>query len=83
LESKIESDQRTAKITLKNTGKHFAAAIQLDFIMSDGTLFYPVSFSENLLWLAPDEEQTITAILLDNSQYSFDRLTLRVEALNS
>ena len=83
METEVKKDSRTAFINLKNTGKHFAAAVQLDFIKQDGDLFYPIAFSENLLWLAPGESKTVNAVILENPNISFDKLTLRVEALNS
>ncbi|MDR0304529.1 MAG: hypothetical protein LBH98_07165 [Chitinispirillales bacterium] len=72
-----------ALICVKNTGKYFAAAVQLDFITPGGDLCYPVYFSENLFWLAPNESVEITAKISPHSRYSFDKLKLKCEALNA
>jgi exo-1,4-beta-D-glucosaminidase len=83
IDAELKTDSRTAVIVLRNTGKHFAAAVQLDFVDSNGELFYPISFSENLFWLSPGELKTVRAAILENPQISFDKLTLQVKALNS
>jgi exo-1,4-beta-D-glucosaminidase len=81
---RIESkeDPRTAEITIENTGDNFAVAVQMDFLTADGELFYPIKFSENLFCLAPRSKKTVKATILENAHITFDKLTLRVEALN-
>ncbi|MCL2844229.1 MAG: beta galactosidase jelly roll domain-containing protein [Chitinivibrionia bacterium] len=83
LKTVLKKDGRNAEITVLNTENHFAAAIQLDFMTENGELFYPIKFSENLLWLPPQSVRKINATILENSHISFDNLTLRVEAINS
>lgn len=77
------SGDNLSKVLVKNIGKSFAAGVQLDFVDKNDDICYPVYFSENLLWLAPNEEKTISAKLPDNSKCSFTNLKLRAEALNS
>ena len=83
LKTEVKFCANTAKISLKNTGKSFAVGVQLDFINENGEICYPIYFSENLIWLAPNETKTILAELPENSNFSFENLKLRAEALNS
>ena len=88
LKTGVEFSKNIAKITIKNTGKSFAAGVQLDFIDGSGEICYPIHFGENLFWLAPNEEKTISAEFPEISKFlpagaaSFEKLGLRVEALN-
>ena len=83
LETQVDSKDKEAEIFVKNSGKYFAAAVQLDFLTENGELCYPVYFSQNLFWLAPNEEIKITAKIPAHSQFSFDKLKLKCEAANA
>jgi len=82
LKTEVKKDFRFAEITVENTGDYFAVAVQLDFLTEEGDLFYPIKFSENLLWLAPKSSKTVNAAILENPQITFQNLSLRTEGLN-
>jgi hypothetical protein len=83
LKTDVEFSRNKAKISIKNTGKSFAAGIQLDFIDENEDICYPIYFSDNLFWLAPNDTKTISAEIPENTKFSFEKLKLRAEALNS
>jgi len=83
LETQVDSKDKESEIFVKNSGKYFAAAVQLDFLTENGELCYPIYFSQNLFWLAPNEKIKITAKIPAHSRFSFDKLKLRCEAANA
>ena len=83
LKTEVNFSENIAEITLKNTGKSFAVGVQFDFVDENGEIFYPIYFSDNLLWLAPNETKTVSAELPENTKFNFKKLKLRIEWLNN